>query len=124
MGTIRPFACAPGQSPGTVETEPTRVDLEGPLVSAQPHTFHGARPAPKVPNTIKGIRAALPAELRPAFQDELDEAIDTADLKAIDDVKGKWWAQATWNTDPAIREAFAAIDRGDFHVAPDPFAAR
>lgn len=92
-------------------------------MTAQPVAFHGAR-APHVPNTIKGIRAALPAKLKAMFQDELDEAVDKGDLKAIDDVKGKWWAQAMWNADPGIREAFAAIDRGDFEVVPDPFAQR
>lgn len=93
------------------------------MTAAHAHAFHGAH-APTVPNTIKGIRAALPARLRAAFQDELDEAIDTADLAHIDAVKGKWWAQATWNTDPAIREAFAAVERGEFEVVPDPFAGR
>lgn len=92
-------------------------------MTAQPVAFHGAR-APHVPNTIKGIRAALPAKLKPLFQDELDEAVDKGDLKAIDDVKGKWWAQAMWNADPGIREEFAALRRGEVETYPSPFAKR
>lgn len=92
-------------------------------MSAQSVAFHGARPV-RVPNTIKGIRAALPAKLRPMFQDELDEAIDTADLNRIDEVKGKWWAQALLNADPSIREDFAALRRGELGDMPSPFAAR
>lgn len=93
-------------------------------MTAHAHAFHGARPPQPVPNTIKGIRAALPAKLRPMFQAELEDAFDTDDLRRVDDVKGKWWAQATWNADPGIREAFAAVDRGDFQVVPDPLTAR
>lgn len=92
------------------------------MPAAAAHAFHGTHAAPKVPNTIKGIRAALPAKLRPMFQDELDEAIDTADLNRIDEVKGKWWAQATWNTDPGIREDFEALARGEIETYPSPFA--
>jgi hypothetical protein len=96
--------------------------LEGEHVAARFIDFHGARLAPPVENTIKGIRKALPPKLRPIFQDELDEAIDSADLQQIDRVKGKWWAQATLNADPTIREDFAALDRGELEAIPSPLA--
>lgn len=92
-------------------------------MTAQPVEFHGARPA-QLPNTVKAIRAALPADLRPKFQAELDEAIDKADMVLIDDVKGRWWARAMWEYDPTIREDFAASARGDLEFFPSPFAKR
>jgi hypothetical protein len=93
-------------------------------MTAQPVAFHGARPAPKVPNTVEGIRKALPAELRADFLADIAPAIDRSDMRAVDDAKGKWWAVATWHADPAIDEAFAALDASEFAVAADPFAAR
>jgi hypothetical protein len=89
-------------------------------VAAQTIDFHSASPAPPVENTIKGIRRALPPKLRPTFQDELDAAIDSADLQQLDAVKSKWWAQATLNADPTIRADFAALDRGEVKVVPSP----
>lgn len=91
-------------------------------MSAQPIAFHGATPAPTVPNTTRGIRAALPAKLRPAFQDALDEAIDSGDLTRVEQVKGTWWAQATWHTDPTLAEDFAALERGELETFASPFA--
>jgi hypothetical protein len=90
-------------------------------MTAQPVNHHGA---PYVPNTVEGIRAALPEKLRAAFQAELGEAVDAADLARLDAVKGKWWAQALWNVDPSIREDFALLDSGHAQFAPNPFAAR
>lgn len=92
-------------------------------MSAQPIAFHGA-PAPAVPDTIKGIRSALPPELRPLFQDEIDEATDSGDLARIAQVKSLWWAKATWHSDPTLREDFAALERGELETFPSPFAKR
>lgn len=91
-------------------------------MTAQPVAFHGARPAPKVPNTVEGIRKALPAEMRADFLADLAPAIDRGDMRGVDDAKAKWWATATWLTDPAIDAAFAALDSGDFETVADPFA--
>lgn len=93
-------------------------------MTAQPVAFHGARPAPKVPNTVEGIRKALPAEMRADFLADLAPAIDRGDMRAVDDAKGKWWAVATWVTDPTIGEEFAALDRGEIETLPSPFAKR
>jgi hypothetical protein len=92
-------------------------------VTAHSLEFHGARPAPKVPNTIDGIRKALPAEMRADFLADLAPALDARDMRAVDDAKAKWWATATWLTDPAIGAAFAAIDSGVFATVADPFAS-
>lgn len=93
-------------------------------MSAQPVAFHGARPAPKVPNTVEGICKALPAEMRADFLADLAPAIDRGDMRAVDDAKGKWWAIATWCTDPSISEEFATLDRGEVETYPSPFAKR
>ena len=63
-------------------------------------------------------------KLRAAFQAELDEAVDSGDMVAVDAVKGAWWAQAVWHVDLSIRDAFAALDRGDAPLGPSPFADR
>jgi hypothetical protein len=95
------------------------------MTAAHAHTFHGTTPAPpQLPNTVKAIRGALPGRLLPKFQAELDEAIDTADLAVIDDVKGRWWAQAMLFHDPTIRADFEAAERGELEFFPSPFAKR
>lgn len=95
------------------------------MTAAHTDTFHGAHAGPaQLPNTIAAIRGALPGRLLPKFQAELDDAIDAADLAVIDDVKGRWWAQAMLFHDPTIRADFEAAGRGELEFFPSPFAKR
>lgn len=95
-------------------------------MSALPLDYHDT--PVQLPNTVGAIRASLPAELRPKLQAELDAAIDAAidqsDTAAIDQVLGRWWARAAWESDPTIRESFQAAGRGELEFLASPFARR
>jgi hypothetical protein len=89
-------------------------------MSAQP--IHGHEPV-RIPNTIKGIRAALPAAQRAGFDDGWQN-VDLGDLPAVAAFRDKWWGRAMWASDPEVDEIFAAMDRGEVEFFPSPFAKR
>jgi hypothetical protein len=72
----------------------------------------GQQRAARVPNTVAGIRAALPQALRAMFRAELATALEHGDPATVDAVIGAWWAQAAWHTDPSIRATFTALEDG------------
>jgi hypothetical protein len=93
------------------------------MTTAPADAFHSARPQ-QLPNTVEAIRKALPAELRERFLAELGPAVDRGDLNEVDEVKGRWWAQAMLFHDPSIRADLEAAERGDLEFLPSPFAKR
>jgi hypothetical protein len=76
----------------------------------------GQQRAARVPNTVAGIRAALPQALRAMFRAELAAALEHGDPATVDAVIGAWWAQAVWHTDPSIRATFTALEDGAEHA--------
>lgn len=81
-------------------------------------TQPGTPRAAQVPNTLTGIRAALPQALRAMFRTELSTALQHGDPATVDAVIGAWWAQAVWHTDPTVHATFAALDDGTEHATP------
>lgn len=87
-------------------------------MTAQP--LHHARP-PRIPSTVKGIRASLPTGQLAAFDAQWQD-LDLGDLPSVARFRDTWWCRAVYATDPTIAEDFAAFDRGDLEFVAGPFA--
>jgi Family of unknown function (DUF6247) len=88
-------------------------------MTAQP--IHESPAPPRIADTVRSIRQHLPEAQRAAFQDELDTAVDSGDLAALEAVKTRWWAVALIETDPQLKADLAAAERGEMEWLPSPF---
>lgn len=93
-------------------------------MTAQPVQFHGANRPPHIAITIRDIRRHLAPTEREDFDTELDEAVSGGDMAAVNAVKQRWWALALIETDPKLKAALDAADRGDVEYFASPFATR
>lgn len=72
---------------------------------------------PPVPNTVAGIRALLPADVKPDFDAELLAAVDSDSLNAIRAFRRRWWVLAAFETDPSLHNL---PDEPVFFASPIP----
>lgn len=70
-------------------------------MTAQP--IHQPAKPPRITLEVRDIRKHLTAEHQARFQEELDTAVDSGELKQLDAVKTRWWAQSLIDTDPQLK---------------------
>jgi len=88
-------------------------------MTAQP--IHAQPAPPRITRTVRDIRRHLPPDLREQFQAEIDDAVDTGDMGAVDQVKLGWWGRALIETDPHLKaDLTASVGNLEWHPSPFP----
>lgn len=77
-------------------------------------------PLPRIPKTLRAIRAALPPKAQAFFDAEWAEA-DLTDLQAVAKLRDMWWGRAMYETNPQVQDDFAKLARGELELVPPPY---
>lgn len=90
-------------------------------MTAQP-VEHPAR-LPRIKFEVPDIRRHLPTELLPQFQQELDAAVEAADMvAAVTAFKLRWHTQALAETNPKLMADLQLAAAGRLEFVPSPLA--